>query len=98
MSRSRAVPSLLTCRHDVRDQEADLARSWTIKKRDMLSTSHHALLGATTALLALTLLAGSPHAQSAAPTSAEGSAFSVTPYLLGGRDGRQDRGRRPAAG
>ena len=66
-----------------------MARSGTIKRRDVLSTSHHALLGATTTLLALTLLAGSPHAQSAAPTSAEGSAFTVTPYLwAAGMDGK----------
>ncbi len=47
----------------------------------MLATRHRLPLGTVTALLAATLGAGSPRAQVVAPTSAEGSAFSVTPYL-----------------
>jgi hypothetical protein len=47
----------------------------------MLPTRHRVLLGTATILLAATVGAGSPHAQAAAPTSAEGRAFSVTPYL-----------------
>ena len=64
----------------------------------MLPTSHRALLGTSTALLAVTLLVGSPHAQPAAPTSAEGSAFAVTPYLwAAGMDGKGGAGGLPPA-
>jgi hypothetical protein len=55
----------------------------------MLAIRRRLPLGTVTALLAATLGAGSPRAQVAAPTSAEGSAFSITPYLwAAGIDGK----------
>ena len=64
----------------------------------MPPTRHRLLLGAATALLAATLWAGSPRAQAAAPTSAEGSAFSVTPYLWAASlDGKVGVGGLPPA-
>jgi hypothetical protein len=64
----------------------------------MLPTRHRVSLGTATALLATTLWASSPHAQTAATTSAEGSAFSVTPYLwAAGIDGEVGVGGLPPA-
>jgi hypothetical protein len=64
----------------------------------MFPTRHRGLLGTATTLLAATLGAGSPRAQAAAPTSVEGSAFSVTPYLwAAGMDGKVGAGGLPPA-
>jgi hypothetical protein len=67
-------------------------------RRAMPPTRHRVPLGAAAALLAATLGAGSPRAQTAAPTSADGSAFSITPYLwAAGIDGEVGAGGLPPA-
>jgi hypothetical protein len=65
----------------VRDPSPTPTLADDLGRQTVPATLARVLLGTLAASLAATLGAGSPRAQEAAPTSAEGRAFSITPYL-----------------